>query len=242
MSNANFPNIDNQIKITSVSTEYLPIISSSSPYTIFGYEASAKFWDNDYSYSTSDFFTQKISLQLLQKYEIYLKLLQIKCRPLQAPLFVNISKELLLNKKYMLFWNEFICKQDSVIPEMSWGDEDRAVFDFISFLGNKNIHFAYDNKLCNNLSMFSESFIKSPIVKVAGNILPKIKNDPSCLESLRSLSSFCKVNNKVLILKGVESIEDVEIGRAAGVEYLQGYYYRDLGIRTEPFDLPELAE
>ncbi len=60
------------------------------------------------------------------------------------------------------------------------------------------------------------------IVKLDKTILRKFRNQP--IESYRDLKKKLSLENKLIVMEGIESESDMQIARQSGVDWVQGYY------------------
>ncbi len=218
--------------------EYQPIVNTNSG-EVFGYEALARFFDSaGGSISPLQVFCSlHDSPLMLAQVELQLKRLQLRFRPQDFPLFINLDPHAFSMLKDDNGGNELLNRLSS---------EPSLVVELIE---NTDVN---DAQMSNEVSnLFHQAGISialddvgAPGTMVALNILNDvdyIKFDRYWLNSasdpmqplLKSLIGFAQDNGKKTVLEGVENAEDLAKAVNLGVDYVQGYFYRELFIQAQ---------
>lgn len=217
--------------------EYQPIVDAISG-EVIGYEALARFFDAQGSYipPLNVFRALHDSPLMLAQVELQLKRLQLRFRPDDSLLFLNLDPHafsLLQNADGSHALMNMLQKSSSLVMELIENtdvNEARISNEVSELLRQAGISSALDD-------------VGAPGTMVALNILNDvdyIKFDRYWLQPesekmhvlLKSLISFAQNSGKKTILEGVESPEDLAQGVNWGVDYIQGYFYRELFIEA----------
>lgn len=218
--------------------EYQPLIDAHTG-TIVGYEALARFFEADgRSIPPLEVF-QKLhdSPLMLAQVELQLKRLQLRFRPEEVPLFLNLDPH-----AFSIFSNADNPDENAMVSMLS-GHNDLV----IEIIENTDVN---DARISNEVSkaMHEQGFaialddLGAPGTMVSLNILSEvdfIKFDRSWLRAnltekmhllLKSVISYARVSGKKTVLEGVESAEDLATAINLGIDYVQGFFYKELFI------------
>ena len=212
--------------------EYQPIVNAING-EVIGYEALARFYDeagNPLS-PINVFRALHDSPLMLAQVELQLKRLQLRFRPKAHLLFINLDPHAFstLNQD-----------GENALMQMLKGHSNLVV----ELIENTDVN---DAQMSNEVSaLFHQAGISialddvgAPGTMIALNILngvDYIKFDRYWLKKesepmhalLKSLISFAQNTKKKTVLEGVESAEDLATAVQLGVDYVQGYFYREL--------------
>jgi EAL domain-containing protein (putative c-di-GMP-specific phosphodiesterase class I) len=123
-------------------------------------------------------------------------------------------------------------KQSKITVELIENSEINDAIMSLSMIDNlskKNIHTAIDD-VCNPQSMVSTAVIQLVnYIKLDKYVLSNRLNVNFML-LVESLISYAHSAGKKVILEGVETIEDLHFARQLNVNFVQGFYYRNLFI------------
>jgi EAL domain-containing protein (putative c-di-GMP-specific phosphodiesterase class I) len=218
--------------------EYQPIIDATSG-AVFGYEALARFFDQSgANISPLDVFCAlHDSPLMLAQVELQLKRLQLRFRPDGSPLFINLDPHAFSMLKDTSGGNELLNRLQN---------ESSLVVELIE---NTDVN---DAQMSNEVSnLFHQAGISialddlgAPGTMVALNILNDVDyikfdrywfnpQSESMRPLLKSLIGFAQDNGKKTVLEGVENAEDLAKAVNLGVDYVQGYFYRELFIQEK---------
>ncbi len=214
--------------------EYQPIVDTLSG-AVMGYEALARFFDDKGNKIPPLDIFQVLheSPLMLAQVELQLKRLQIRFRPDSYPLFLNLDPH-----AFAVFGNadkenaivEMLAKHQSVVVELIENTDvnDACISnDVATLMHQKGFGIALDD-------------VGAPDTMVSLNILSDvdyIKFDRHWLSGcssqnmgqlLKSLISYAQVSGKKTVLEGVESAEDLAYAVNIGIDYVQGFFYKEL--------------
>lgn len=75
-------------------------------------------------------------------------------------------------------------------------------------------------------SFFASLLHKSNYLKLGIYYLRTIRENPAYIEILKGVVNFAKQKNQYTILEGVETKEDLKIAQDLGIDYVQGYLFK----------------
>ncbi|WP_162010869.1 EAL domain-containing protein [Neptuniibacter caesariensis] len=216
--------------------EYQPIIDTLNG-NVIGYEALARFFSKDgRSIPPLEIFQAlHDSPLMLAQTELQLKRLQLRFRPQNLPLFLNLDPH-----AYSVFSQD---NRGNAMVDMLSGHQNLV----IEIIENTDVN---DARISNELSlvMHKEGFaialddVGAPGTMVSLNILSDvdfIKFDRSWLKTnpnsnmhllLKSMINYARVSGKKTVLEGVETAEDLATAVNLGIDYVQGFFYKELFI------------
>ena len=209
---------------------YEPIIDVKTM-EVFAYEALSRF-KCKYNNITPDVFFKTIhkNIDLFFLVENLLKQFQLKHRIKGKKLFLNLDPDTCINEKHVEFWVHLFEKNQDVIIEITENSDEENVEDikeFIEWLDMYNLPYAYDDFGKPNSIYFASLLNKCQYIKLDIYFLKTIRTQSSYKEILKGIILCAKLNKQYTILEGVETLEDLEIARSVGVDYIQGYLFKD---------------
>ncbi|MEA2110792.1 MAG: EAL domain-containing protein [Campylobacterota bacterium] len=213
-----------------ISTEYQPIISIDNR-TIYAYEALARFQVDGVNIAPNEVFSLcHEDPDVLFLLESMVKQKQLLNRPKDAKLFINLDPDSFTKSHYKTFWVELLQEQSDIVVEIIENSEEENIVEisnFIDFLDQESIIYAMDD-FAQDGSIYSSDFLlRAPIIKLDMGFLENVKKFPPYAEVLRGFTNFIKRTNKLGILEGVETEDDFKIAKELGVEYVQGYLFKE---------------
>lgn len=216
--------------------EYQPIISVISG-EVKGYEALARFFDHQGTPvpPLEVFRSLHDSPLMLAQVELQLKRLQLRYNPSNELLFINLDPHafaILDQADGTNAMMKMLQNQDNLVVELIENTDvnDANMSNTVSELfHNAGISIALDD-------------VGAPNTMVALNILNDVdfvkfdrfwlSEKSKGMESLlKSLISFAQATQKKTVLEGVETPEDLATARQLGVDYVQGFFYKELFIQ-----------
>jgi EAL domain-containing protein (putative c-di-GMP-specific phosphodiesterase class I) len=225
----------------SISTEYQPIVELSTR-SVYGYEALARFWVGEVFVAPNVVFGAISDDKELNNLEIQIKLSQIKDRPIGKKLFLNIHPHLIQSKNGQSFWKDFFNHQENIVAEIVESNKGISVpSSFIKSLLGIGVPCAIDDFLCDNAFFCSIAFIDATLVKLDRAFLERAKEYPPYRAFIKGIVSFCVKSEKVLILEGVETEDELQIAEECGIKYVQGFFFRKHFIYSNPFPFGDSA-
>jgi len=220
--------------------EYQPIIDIENQ-EIYAYECLSRFFDEknipirpDIVYSS----LHDSPLSLFQV-EYQQKKLQLSYAPKKVDIFVNLDQDsyfstgtLKDNNPFLNLFKSF--KQSKITVELIENSEiNDAIMSLamIDNLSNNNIRTAIDD-VCNPQSMVSTAVIQLVnYIKLDKYVLSN-KLNVNFMLLVKSLINYAHSAGKKVILEGVETIDDLHFATQLNVDFVQGFYYRELFINV----------
>lgn len=219
--------------------EYQPIVDVKSQ-DIYAFEALARFYDrNQRSLPPQQVYAAlHQSPQYLFRVEYQQKVLQLARAPQGANLFVNLDQDSYFscgiscqvggveNPFLDLFDSH---RQGNIVVELI---ENSAIshammsLAMIEALSRHHFRTAIDD-VCDPESMISTSVIQLVDYIKLDRRVAKEKHNQNLLHLAIALVGYARTTKKQIILEGVETDEDLRFAQAIGVDYVQGYLYRD---------------
>ena len=214
--------------------EYQPIIDTLSG-EVMGYEALARFYDSDGKNIPPLEIFQILhdSPLMLAQVELQLKRLQIRYRPKLYTLFLNLDPH-----AFAVFGEadrgnsmvEMLSKNSDVVIELIENTDvnDACISnDVARLMHEKGFGIALDDVGAPNtmisLNILSDvDYIKFDRHWLSGT------NSQSMRQLLKSLISYAQLSGKKTVLEGVETPEDLAYAVNIGIDYVQGFFYREL--------------
>lgn len=90
--------------------------------------------------------------------------------------------------------------------------------------GKDQIEFALDDFGSGFNSEINIIEVQPSYVKIDKSFVENIVNDPYRQEMVKNTIDYCKRHNIHIIAEGVETREELDYMKQAGVDYIQGYY------------------
>ncbi len=209
---------------------YEPIIDLNDM-SIVAYEALSRFTYKGKNIKPDIFF--KIlhnDINLFFYIESVLKKFQLENRVIDKKLFINLDPDICIGEYQIEFWVELFQKHQDVTIEIIENSDEENVEDienFIEWMDMYQLSYAYDDFGKPNSLFFASLLDKSEYIKFDIHFLKTIKTKGSYIEILIGMVKFAKINLKYTILEGVETQKDLQIAKRAGVDYVQGYLFKD---------------
>jgi len=209
---------------------YEPIVSVID-LKIIGYEALSRFkYKNTLIPPDKVFKLLHNDLEMFFFIESIMKKFQLKNRPDNKTLFLNLDPDVSLDDNQIDFWINLLKSQENIVVEIIENSDEESVEDIKNFMGwmdINDIEYAYDDFGKPN-SIFFKSLLETALyVKLDISFLRTIKIDYNYIELLKGVVNYASKKSKYTILEGVENQEDLEIAKIIGVDYIQGYLFKD---------------
>lgn len=218
--------------------EYQPIIDVHTG-EIIAYEALARFYNSvgDSIPTLQMFCALHDSPLMLAQVELHLKRLQLRYRPEGQLLFLNLDPHAYAELGQQASGNSLV--------EMLAGHKELVV----EIIENTDVNDARISTSLSNVMRemgFSIAIddVGAPDTMISLDILQEvnfIKFDRAWLNGnqtdnatqlLKSLIGFAQLSGKKTVLEGVETAEDLALASKLGVDYVQGFFYKELFIET----------
>ena len=219
--------------------EYQPIIDTSNG-AVIGYEALARFFNHRGELITplSVFQSLHDSPLMLAQVELQLKRLQIRFRPKGSTLFLNIDPH-----AFSVFGP---AESTNVMAKMLTDNENLVVElientdlndahlsnEVAELMHQKGVAIALDDvgapgTMVSLTILSNVDFIKFDRHWISGDSC----QSKSMKQLFKSLIGYAQLSGKQTILEGVESAEDLAYAVKIGVDYVQGFFYKELFIQ-----------
>ena len=209
---------------------YEPIVELATM-DIVGYEALSRFQYNAKPVTPDAFFkTIHQDLELFFYVESILKIHQVKNRPVGKKLFLNLDPDVAIVPNHIIYWvNFFSDKEDLVVEIIENSDEENmeGVEHFMDWMNEYKIEFAYDDYGKANSVFFDSLFHRANTIKLDMDFIKTIRTNRDYIEVAKGLALYTKSSNKSTVMEGIESEEDLKIAQEIGVDFVQGYLFRD---------------
>lgn len=215
--------------------EYEPIIDMKTG-DIFGYEALARFVLEGKNLSPAPVLEMAHQVkELFFRLEKALKVKQIKHRPDEGILFLNIDPHNFSDIEKIAYWRELFENETEICIEVTENTDDMQTLILSSCLeelqksgipiaqddiGNDQKPFCFDVTRRANFLKFDRSW------------LSKIKMCEDYQEILKGFLAYAKAQEKKCVMEGIESDEDFLIAKKLGVDFVQGYLFKHLNHRS----------
>lgn len=208
---------------------YEPIIRLDDM-KILGYEALSRFKFAKEVISPADFFkSAHENIELFFYVETVLKKFQLQNRPKNKKLFLNLDPDVAIDANHTSFWVKlFNDKKDIVIEIIENSDEENApdIENFMDWMDEYNLPYAYDDFAKPNSMFFESLFYRASIIKLDINLLKRIKQNSASMEVAKGIVKYAKKSHKYTVLEGVENEIDMELAKEMKVDYIQGYIFK----------------
>lgn len=211
-------------------TEYQPLLDVQTLETR-GYEALARFVLDGESFPTDAIFdVLHDDRMLFFMLEARLKTFQIQHRPQGYPLFLNIDPDVCEEGYQLEHWLNTFSREPDITVEII---ENTSVTNlakirsFVSALSHANIGVALDD-LGGHRNLVSIDLLEhANVLKFDRSWLARISRQEGYRRLLTGLISFARASNIRCILEGVETQSDLTLARELGVDFAQGYLFRE---------------
>jgi len=226
------PNIKELITQSTYSTIYAPVFKNGTE-DIFAYEALSKFVLNGEEISCTDFFS---SLQSNEKLFFHLekknKHHQIKDADKTKKLILHFDTIVFCEKEYRKFWKEYLSEyKNRIIINIIYqdnlnGDNLNLKKKIIKWLIKHEFEFIINifDDITYNISF--DEIEKATYLRMHKDILEKIRKNSSYFKLLNTLIDFAKENKTKLIMKHIDTKEEMQLMEGFSIDYIHGDFFR----------------
>lgn len=216
-------------------SEYEPIFDLKAE-AIFGYEALARFNYHGRTYPPAPILEMAHHSQtLFYELEVALKQHQIKHRPREGVLFVNIDPHNFNTLEKVHFWEDLFCQQKHIcieVTENTNGLESDLLVKALPNLKRTGAFIAQDD-IGNDEKLFCFDLMHhAHILKFDRSWFQKIRLSSDYTHILKGFILFAKRQGKKSVMEGIETQSELEIARELEVDYVQGYYFKPYNQRS----------
>jgi EAL domain-containing protein (putative c-di-GMP-specific phosphodiesterase class I) len=163
------------------------------------------------------------------------KKLQLSYAPNRVDIFVNLDQDSYFstgaskdNNPFLNLFKNF--EKSKITVELIENSEiNDAIMSLamIDNLSNNNIRTAIDD-VCNPQSMVSTAVIQLVNYIKLDKYVLRNKSNVNFMLLVESLINYAHSAGKKLILEGVETVDDLHFATKLNVDFVQGFYYREL--------------
>ena len=209
---------------------YEPIIRVSDK-SIFAYEALSRFKYKN-TLLPPDIFFKAIHDDVEEFFsaEIILKEFQLKHRVTNKKIFLNLDPDVCVEDKKIKLWVDLLKSNNDLVVEIIENSDEESITNieyFMKWLKENHLEFAYDDYGKPNSIFFPSLLHESNYVKLDIFFIETIRKNPSYFEIMQGIVKYTKRKGQYTILEGVETEEDLEIAREVGVDFVQGYLFKN---------------
>lgn len=211
-------------------TEYQPIVHLATQ-TIYAYEALGRFAINGVSYSPLDVFSYAHKSPMLYfELEQRLKFHQLSNRPTSGLLFVNIDPHNFNSIAKLAIWRDTFYGIKNICVEITENTDLMSIAlvqkcaDELKLCG---VEIAQDDIGADGKPFCFELLCTSDYLKFDLSWITKIRADKNLIHVLDGFLTFARKSNKLTILEGIETEQDLKLAQKLNVDFIQGFYYKD---------------
>ncbi|MBM9578601.1 EAL domain-containing protein [Leptospira sp. 201903070] len=214
-------------------TEYQPILSLETG-QIFAYEALARF-KIDGKYIPPDFVFKELhnEEELFFEFEKNLKRFQIRNRPEDKPLFLNLDPHVCKSENQAEHWRKLLSGHKNLVCEIIENTDSTLISDTrfcLKTLFEADIPLALDD-VGGKENLFCFDFLEySKFVKFDKHWLNLIQTKESYKYLLWGFLDFARDSNILCILEGIETTEDLRLASEMRFPLVQGYIFQTKNI------------
>jgi len=215
--------------------EYQPIVKLGSQET-FAYECLARFYDEENKTVRPDLVYASLHDSPLSLFQVEYqqKQIQLANAPVTDMLFVNLDQDSYFScgesgesNYFLRLFNQY--KTEHLTVELIENSEiNDAIMSLamIDKLSKSGIATAIDD-VCNPQSMISTSVLQLVnYIKLDRHVVLN-KHNENFMQLVHMLVNYAHVSGKEVILEGIETQDDLLFANKLGVDYVQGFLYRD---------------
>ena len=232
--------------------EYQPIVEVSN-LNIYAYEALSRFYDDHNQLIAPDLVFSALHHNPLSLFQVELaqKKLQLQHAPSHGKLFVNLDQDSFfacvdpdssgqpedINPFIELFLK--FTNNDLVVEliENSEINDAKMSVEMINLMASSNISTALDD-IFNEQSMISTTVLERVDFMKLDRFVVTNRQQSGFLLLVKAMIAYSKSAGKKTILEGVETAEDFEFAKSLGVDYVQGFLFKEQFVRFTP---PEIT-
>lgn len=209
---------------------YEPVINLSDM-SIYAYEALSRFKYKDSALAPDVFFKAiHDEIDFFFSHEMIIKSFQLKHRPVGIKLFLNFDSDICVEDAKVKLWLELFKDEEEVIVDIVENSSKEQIANieyFMKWLKENDIPSAYNDYGTPNSVFSPKLFHKSNYLKFDIFFINTIKLNPSYANILQAIVTYAKEQGQYTILEGVETKKDLEIAKEIGVNYVQGFLFKE---------------
>jgi EAL domain-containing protein (putative c-di-GMP-specific phosphodiesterase class I) len=215
--------------------EYQPIVDIHEN-KIVAYEALARFTKNGHNVAPDKIFREISDDGLVFQLEKTIKKFQVDRKPLKSSIFLNLDPRCLKDEYQMKEWLELFKNHDEVYLEIT---EDislefvERLKKFIALSKNHHVHIGLDNFASDKALTSFDLLYHVDFIKLDRSWLNYLKMKKNQTVIIEAIVDFAIKEDILVIMEGIESKTDYNIAESLGVDFIQGYYFKDKFITKE---------
>ncbi len=210
--------------------EYQPIVDTEQE-KVWGYESLARFVLDGKTFAPNEVFDSLHDDRTLFFFlESRSKTFQMEHRPKHGHLFLNLDPHVCEEPYQLDHWLTSFGGQSDLIVEII---ENTTITNldniqrFTATLAEHGIKVALDD-VGGSRNLFSFDLLENcDYVKLDRRWFVRLEKDPAYRALIAGLVQFAKARGIAIVLEGVESRRHLSIAKTLGVDYVQGYLFRD---------------
>ena len=209
---------------------YEPLVALSTMQTV-AYEALSRFKYQGKFIPPDKFFeTIHEDLELFFYVESVIKTFQLQQRPKNKRLFINIDPDITTEANHVQYLLKLFSKHNNIVVEIIENSADENIEEvehFMDWMDEYNVAYAYDDFAKPNSAFFDSLLYRASTIKLDINFIRTIRSNFAYIEFAKGLVKYAKLTNKLTVMEGIESQNDLEIAKEIGVDLVQGYLFKD---------------
>ncbi|EKO53306.1 cyclic diguanylate phosphodiesterase (EAL) domain protein [Leptospira kirschneri str. 200801925] len=221
------------LKTGNFHTEYQPILSLETG-KIYAYEALARFRIKGENICPEFIFNElHQDPDLFFEFEKELKRFQIRNRPRDKHLFLNLDPHVCKNRSQAAEWRKLLSKKKDIVCEIIENTDSTLIENTrfcLDVLRRENVPIALDD-VGGDQNLFCFNFLEySKFIKFDKCWLRLFKTKPSYKNIAWGFLDFAKESNMLCILEGIETSEDFLMAAEMGFPLAQGYLFQSRNV------------
>ncbi|MEW4983910.1 MAG: EAL domain-containing protein [Cycloclasticus sp.] len=215
--------------------EYQPIIGVSNNET-YAYEALSRFYDESKQAIAPDTVYAALHDSPLSLFQVEYqqKCIQLSSAPNNERIFINLDQDSYFasgiatdDNPFLQLFNSHL-KNDITVEliENSHINDAKMSLEMIKVMLSNNIKSAIDDVFAP-LSMLSLEVIQFVDYIKLDKCVVQRKNDKQFIKLVELLIEHARFSDKEVILEGIENKEDLAFASTLGVDYVQGFLFKD---------------
>ena len=215
--------------------EYQPIIGVSNNET-YAYEALSRFYDESKQAIAPDTVYAALHDSPLSLFQVEFqqKCIQLSSAPKNERIFINLDQDSYFasgiatdDNPFLQLFNSHL-KNDITVEliENSHINDAKMSLEMIKVMLSNNIKSAIDDVFAP-LSMLSLEVIQFVDYIKLDKCVVQRKNDKQFIKLVELLIEHARFSDKEVILEGIENKEDLAFASTLGVDYVQGFLFKD---------------
>ena len=241
------PLLDEIVGSDSLAPFFQPVVELTKGNPIFGYEALARYRDNDLLRDPQVLFQYAIRKQRILDLELACVSQALRTGAeltRDKILFMNIHPEVLshgrdLRERLVSETKRYGVDPQRIVLEITEQGslkDDRSVFEEVERLRELGMRFALDDVGVAYSHLPFIDKLRPSFLKISQHFGTAFETDPTKLKIVSNLQSLARDFDCELILEGIEDIATAEIAALMGIRYGQGFLFRHPCEATELLD------